>query len=246
MVAVREPGQVPDLDEQPRRTRRADTVQAQQRGAGRRDELLQLLVGGLLPGIDPLEVSDQLRGHALAGLADRVPRSDAGQQGLGLGGREVLLRATGQHFQQDPVQLADLAGVLVPDRAAPVDEQLQHLELRVGHNWPQPGHAGADQSDRVRVGGVGLALLLGRERLACADSFAGTTTLSCPSAISQWGSAPGGCSPKTLGMPREAAKEGSPLGTLRGLLDPGGGVSGRSRRSASPARWRSCPRPSAR
>jgi hypothetical protein len=28
---------------------------------------------------------------------------------------------------------------------------------------PQPGHAGADQSDRMRVGGVGLAALPGGE-----------------------------------------------------------------------------------
>ena len=76
------------------------------------------------------QVRDELGGDPFAGLADRVARADPGQQGLGLGGGEVLLGATGQHFQQDPVQLADLAGVLVPDRAAPVDQQLQHFELQ--------------------------------------------------------------------------------------------------------------------
>ena len=125
--------------------------------------VLELLVRGLLAGVDPLEVGHQLGRDPLAGLADRVARADPGQQGPGLGGGEVLLRATGQHFQQDPVQLADLAGVLLADRAAPVDQQLQHLELLVGDDRAQPGHPGADQRDRVRVGGVGLAALPGRE-----------------------------------------------------------------------------------
>ena len=124
---------------------------------------LQLLVRGLLPRVDPLQVDHQLHGHPFAGLADRVTGADPSQDGLGLGGREVLLRATGQHFQQDPVQLADLAGVFLADRAAPVHQQLQHLELRVGHDRAQPRHPGADQRDRVRVGGVGLAALPGGE-----------------------------------------------------------------------------------
>jgi hypothetical protein len=67
-----------------RRAGRADAVQVQQRGAGRLDELAQLLVGGLLARVDPLEVSDELGGDATAGLAGGVPRPDLGQQRLGL------------------------------------------------------------------------------------------------------------------------------------------------------------------
>ena len=85
------------------RPRGADAAQAQQRGAGGGDEGLELFVRGLLAGVDPFEVCDELGRDPLTGLAHRVARSDPGEQDLGLGGGEVLLRATGQHFQQDPV-----------------------------------------------------------------------------------------------------------------------------------------------
>jgi hypothetical protein len=53
--------------------------------------------------------------------------------------------------------------VLLTERAAPVDQQSQDLQLFVGDDGPQSGHAGADQGDGVRVGGVGLASLSGGE-----------------------------------------------------------------------------------
>jgi hypothetical protein len=68
--------------------------------AGRGHQLAQLLVGGLLAGMDPLQVRYQLGGDALAGLADHVARPDAGEQLLGLGSRQVLLRSARDQFQQ--------------------------------------------------------------------------------------------------------------------------------------------------
>ncbi len=53
--------------------------------------------------------------------------------------------------------------MLLTERAAPVDQQSQHLQLFVGDDRPQSAHAGADQGDGVRVGGVGLAALSGGE-----------------------------------------------------------------------------------
>ena len=84
---VREPGDVADLDQQPGGAGGADAVQVEQTGAGGFDQLGELLVGGLLPGIDPLQVSDQLGGDPAAGLADDVAGPDLGQQCLGLAPR---------------------------------------------------------------------------------------------------------------------------------------------------------------
>jgi hypothetical protein len=47
--------------------------------------------------------------------------------------------------------------------AAPVDQQLQHLELGIRHDRAQPSHPRADQRDQVRVRRVGLAALPRRE-----------------------------------------------------------------------------------
>ena len=71
--AVGEPGDVADLDQQPGRTGRSDAVQVQQAGPGGRDQVDEFLVGGLLAGIDPLQVGDELGGDAFAGLAGGVP-----------------------------------------------------------------------------------------------------------------------------------------------------------------------------
>ena len=127
------------------------------------DEFGELLVGGLLALVDPLEVGDQLRGDPTAGLAGGVAGSDLGQQCLGLAGGEVLLRPARDQLQQQLVQLGDHPGVVLTERAAAVDQDPQHGELFVVDHRPQPGHPGADQRDRVRVGGVGLAALPGRE-----------------------------------------------------------------------------------
>ena len=46
-----------------------------------------------------------------------------------------------QEFQQELVQLADHPGVVLPDPAAPVGQQPQHLKGLVVDDFPQPGHA---------------------------------------------------------------------------------------------------------
>ena len=46
---------------------------------------------------------------------------------------------------------------------ASVDQEPQHRELLVVDHWTQPAHPGADQGHGVRIGGVGLAALTGRE-----------------------------------------------------------------------------------
>jgi len=55
VAAVGEPGDVADLDQQPGRTGGSDAVQVQQPGAGRFDQLGELLVGGLGAGVDLLQ-----------------------------------------------------------------------------------------------------------------------------------------------------------------------------------------------
>ena len=66
VVVVREPGDVADLDQQPGGAGRADAVQVHQCGAGGGDEFLEFFVGLLGALVDPLEVTDQLRGDSTA------------------------------------------------------------------------------------------------------------------------------------------------------------------------------------
>jgi hypothetical protein len=61
------------------------------------------------------------------------------------------------------MQLRRLAGVLITEGPAPVDQDPLHRQMRIVDHRPQPAHPGADQSDRVGVGSVGLAALPGRE-----------------------------------------------------------------------------------
>jgi hypothetical protein len=70
----------------------ADAGQVEQSGAGGGDQLGELLVRGLLPLIDPLQVTDQLRRDPTSGLAGGIAGPDRGQQCLGLPGGQVLLR----------------------------------------------------------------------------------------------------------------------------------------------------------
>lgn len=79
-----EAGDVADVDEQSRGAGRADAVQRQQRGAGGLDQLAQLLVGGLLPCVDPLEISNELGSDATSRLAGGVARPDLREQRLRL------------------------------------------------------------------------------------------------------------------------------------------------------------------
>jgi hypothetical protein len=116
----------------------------------------QLGVRGLLALIDPLEIGDELRGHPPAGLARSVPGTHRGQQRLGLGCGQVLLRPTGDELQQQVVQLGHHPGVVLTQRAAPVDQDPQHRQLLVVDDRPQAAGPGADHGAGVRVGGVGL------------------------------------------------------------------------------------------
>ena len=59
------------------------------------------------------------------------------------------------------MQLAHLHGVLLAHTAPAIDQQPQDLDLFVGHNWPESGHADRDQGDRVGVSVVSLATLPG-------------------------------------------------------------------------------------
>ena len=64
------------------------------------------------------------------------------------------------------MQLRDHAGVVLPERSAPVGQDPQDGELLVIDDRSQAGHPGADQCDGVRIGGIGgigLAALPGGE-----------------------------------------------------------------------------------
>ncbi len=79
MRAGREPGDVTDLDEQPGSTGGSDAVQLRQRGAGRREQRFEFLVGGFRAFIDPLEISDQFGSNPAPGLARGVAGADFSQ-----------------------------------------------------------------------------------------------------------------------------------------------------------------------
>jgi hypothetical protein len=64
VVAVGEPGDVADLDQQPGGAGGADAVKIHQRAAGGSDQFGELFVRGLGPLVDALEVADQFGGHA--------------------------------------------------------------------------------------------------------------------------------------------------------------------------------------
>jgi hypothetical protein len=113
VVVVGEAGDVTNLHEQPCSTRGADALQVQQASAGRGDQRVELLVGGLLALVDPLEVNDQFCRDASTGLPCDVSRSDRREQCFGLGRGQALLRTTRDQFQQHVVNLGDLAGVLI-------------------------------------------------------------------------------------------------------------------------------------
>jgi hypothetical protein len=66
-------------------------------------------------------------------------------------------------LEQQVVQLRDHPGVVLNERPAPIGQDSQHGGLLVVDDRSQAGHAGADQCDRVRVGGVRLAAMTGGE-----------------------------------------------------------------------------------
>jgi hypothetical protein len=103
---------------------------------------------------------------------------------LGLSGGHVLPRATGTESQQQLVQLEHHPGVILTPSATSVDQNPQHREPLVVDYGTQAGHAGADQRDRVRVGGVGVAAMANTRALA--ESLGGTSATSSPSASTRF------------------------------------------------------------
>lgn len=78
----------------------ADAVQIHERGPGGFQELGEFLVRGLLPGVDPLEVTDEFRGNPAAGLACGITWTNPGEKGFRLCGGQILLRPAWDEFQQ--------------------------------------------------------------------------------------------------------------------------------------------------
>ena len=72
-----------------------------------------------------------------------------------------LLAPPGNQLQQQLVQLGNHPRVVLAQRPAPVDQHAQHGQLFIIDHRSQPAQPGADQCDRVRVGGVGLTALAG-------------------------------------------------------------------------------------
>jgi hypothetical protein len=170
------------MSSRPRRTGRCRA--GQQRGAGRLDELAQLLVGGLLAGVDPLEVGGELGGDAAAGLAGGVPRPDLGQQRLGLRGGQVLLRPARDELEQQVVQLRDHAGVVLAERPAPVGQDAQHSELLVVDDRRRPAmRVPTSATECASVASVLRPWPVENTRTR-ADSFGGTST-TCSSSASR-------------------------------------------------------------
>ena len=78
MVLVREAGDLADRDQEAGGAGGADAVHVHQRGSRLLHQSGQLLVGGLLALVDPLEVGDQLGRDAASGLAGEVAWADGG------------------------------------------------------------------------------------------------------------------------------------------------------------------------
>jgi hypothetical protein len=58
------------------------------------------LSAAFLALVDPLQVADQLRGHAAASLAGSIARADLRQQRLRLSGGQVALGSAGEQLEQ--------------------------------------------------------------------------------------------------------------------------------------------------
>jgi hypothetical protein len=136
----------------------------------------ELLVGGLLPLVDPLQVADQLRRHATAGLPGRITRSHPRRQCPGLPGRQVLLRTARDQLEEQLVQLGDHPGVVVAERSTAVDQDPQDGELFVVDHRPQSGHPGADQRTECASVASVLRPCPVAKTLVRADCLGGTST----------------------------------------------------------------------
>ncbi|GAA4586883.1 hypothetical protein GCM10023107_04100 [Actinoplanes octamycinicus] len=102
MSAGREAVDVADVAEQAGGAGGADAVEAGQLGAGGGQHGRQLPVGCFDLGVQGGELVDQVAGQLIAGGGDDVAGRDADafEQGAGLVGGQVLLRAAGDQFEQ--------------------------------------------------------------------------------------------------------------------------------------------------
>lgn len=112
------------------------------------------------------QLAQQLDRELAPGLARHVPGAHASQDRLGRTCGDVPLGLARSQLREHP----------------------QRLELTVVGQHPQALGSHRDDSDRVRVVGIGLAVVSGDEQPARADSFAGTSTTCSPSASSRWAS----------------------------------------------------------
>ena len=87
-----------------------------------------------------------------------------GEHRLGLTGGDVLLRLPRKQFGQQRLEPVDGLDPPPGQRFAAVGEHPQRLELTVELQHPQGRGADRDDRDRVRVAGVGLAVVAGVEQ----------------------------------------------------------------------------------
>jgi hypothetical protein len=121
-MAVREPGDVADVGEDPGRAGRTDAIDVHQVRARREDHGLELGFHRLELGVQAVQVLQFLRGHPAAGLPGQVTGPDCGQQRLVLADGFLHRRPAGQQPQEQPVhpveRLHPGAGQLVAAAAA--------------------------------------------------------------------------------------------------------------------------------
>ncbi len=104
-----------------------------------------------------------LGSDATPGLAGDVAGTDAGEHRLGLQWGEVLLRLTGQQFSEQGLEPVNCLDPAAGQGLAAVGQHPQRLELPIDFQDSQPLGADRDDGDRVRVEGVGLAVVAGVE-----------------------------------------------------------------------------------
>ena len=122
VVPVREPGNVPDVSQDPGSAGRADAMDVHQVRASREHRGFQLGFHALEFGVQAVQVFQFLRGHPAAGLPRQVTGPDRGKQPLVLAHGLLHRRPAGQQAQEQavhPVQgLGAGAGQLVAPAAA--------------------------------------------------------------------------------------------------------------------------------
>jgi hypothetical protein len=105
-----------------------------------------------------------LDGEPAACLAGQVSGSHGSEDRLGLQGGDVLLRLPRGELGEQPVQPVDGLDPSSGQFLTVIDQHPQRFELDVIGQHPQPGRTDRDHGDRVRVMGVGLAVVAGVEQ----------------------------------------------------------------------------------